>query len=144
MPAGKNAHNQLIGLITSGVDWKTSVDYGFFSTSKIFTAASYGEVWTDDANILRISEHCELPDKARWRNYHAVVTYGWLKRADEPPRLVPVTISAQAELKKKTYWCHGQFTDYKIFGSRVKIKSFQSQPVTGPQTAESKPLFWLP
>jgi hypothetical protein len=100
--------------------FKSVSDFVFFAVSKIFTAACYGEVWTDeDTNMLRMSEHYELPGK--WKNYQGVVTYGWLQRTDETPRLIPLTISTQAEINKNVYWCRGQFTDYQIFGSRVKI-----------------------
>ncbi len=86
----------------------------------IVAVACYGEVWTDEGtNILRMSEHYELPGK--WKHYQGVVTCGWLQRMDEPPRLIPLTISTQAKHNKKIYWCRGRFTDYQIFSSRVKI-----------------------
>jgi hypothetical protein len=95
-------------------------DFIFFATSKIATIPCYGEVWTDeDFNILRISEHFEL--LGDWKHFQAVVTYGWLRRTAETPRLIPLTITAQAELKKKVYWCRGQFTDYQVFSSQVKM-----------------------
>jgi Trypsin-like peptidase domain len=101
-------------------------DFGFFTISKTVALACYGEVWTDeDANIIRISEHLELSDKLKayrgWEDCQVVLTYGWLRRADEPPRLVPLTIYTQARDKKHVYWCRGQFRDYQIFSSRVKI-----------------------
>jgi hypothetical protein len=100
--------------------WRSVVEFGFFTINKDVTVACYGEVWTDeDTNILRMSEHYELPGK--WRDFQGVVTYGWLQRADEAPKLIPLTISTQAEFGKKLYWCRGQFIDYKVFGSRVKI-----------------------
>ncbi|HEY1471596.1 MAG TPA: hypothetical protein VGF61_21335 [Candidatus Acidoferrum sp.] len=100
--------------------WKSNVDFGFFAINKIVTVACYGEVWTDeDTNILRTSENYELPGK--WKNYQAVVIYGWLQRPNESPRLIPLTISTQAQFKKKLYWCRGRFTDYQIFASRVKM-----------------------
>lgn len=102
--------------------WDIGVDYGFFARSKILDAAVYGEVWTDkDLNVLRISEHCEIPETFKWKNYWAVVTYGWLKQPNEPPRQIPVTIYAQTEHNKRTYWCRGQFTDYRMFSSRVRV-----------------------
>lgn len=102
--------------------WDIGVDYVFFARSKVFDAAMYGEVWTDkDINILRISEHCEVPETFKWKDYWAVVTYGWLKRADEPPRLIPLTIYTQAEHKKRVYWCRGQFSNYRIFTSQSKM-----------------------
>lgn len=100
--------------------WKSISDFGFFAVNKIVTVACYGEVWTDeDTNILRMSEHYELP--GRWKDYQAVVTYGWLRRRDEAPRLIPLTISTQAEYNKRVHWCRGQFTNYQIFTSRVRI-----------------------
>src|SRR6266487_5486870 len=101
--------------------FKSITDFVFFTTSKDFTVPCYGEVWTDeDTNILRISEHLELSGK--WRDYQSVVTYGWLRRTDEAPRLIPLTISTQAELnKKKVYWCRSMFTNYRVFSSRTKI-----------------------
>ncbi|SRR6266851_1202644 len=100
--------------------WKSNFDFGFFAVNKIVTVACYGEVWTDeDTNILRMSEHYELPGK--WKDYQGVVTYGWLQRTNETPRLIPLTISTQAEYNKKVYWCRGRFTNYQVFSSRVKI-----------------------
>ena len=101
-------------------------DFGFFTISKAIPVACYGEVWADeDANIIRMSKHLELSDKLKdyrgWDNAQFVLTYGWLERASEPPRLVPLTIFTEARYKKHISWCHGQFTDYQIFGSRVKI-----------------------
>ena len=100
--------------------WKSVVDLGLFAISKTSGVACYGEVWTDrDSNILRMSEHYELPGK--WKDYQALVTYGWLEKANEPPRLIPLTIASQAEYNRKLYWCRGQFTGYQVFGSEVKI-----------------------
>src|SRR6266568_8100105 len=105
----------------------TSVeDFGFLTTSKSVAVACYGEVWTDeDTDIIRMSEHLELSDKLKayrgWEDYQAVLTYGWLKRANEPPRLVPLTIFTEARYKKHISWCRGLFTNYRIFGSQVKI-----------------------
>jgi hypothetical protein len=101
-------------------------DFGFFTISKAVAVTCYGEVWTDeDTNIIRMSEHLELSDKLKayrgWEDCHVVLTYGWLKRVDEPPRLVPLTIFTEARYKKHVSWCHGHFTDYQIFSSRVKI-----------------------
>jgi hypothetical protein len=102
-------------------------DYGLFTISETVAVACYGEVWTDeDMNIMRMSEHLELSDKLKayrgWEECQVVLTYGWLKRAGEPPRLVPLTVFTEARYKKKEiYWCRGQFTDYHIFDSDVKI-----------------------
>ena len=101
-------------------------DFFFFTIGKPVAVACHGEVWTDeDANIIRISEHLELSDKLKvyrgWEDSRVVLTYGWLKLGDEPRRLVPVTIYTEARYKNHVYWCRGQFSDYQIFDSRVKI-----------------------
>jgi len=101
-------------------------DFGFFTISKTVALACYGEVWTDeDANIIRMSEHLELSDKLKayrgWEDCQVVVTYGWLRRANEPLRLVPLTIFTEARYKKHVHWCRGQFRDYQIFSASVKI-----------------------
>jgi hypothetical protein len=99
--------------------WTDINDFVAFSLSHDFTVACYGEVWTDEnTNILRISEHYELTGK--WKNFQGVVTYGWLQREGEP-RLIPLTISTQAESHKKVYWCRGQFMNYQVFSSRVRM-----------------------
>jgi hypothetical protein len=100
--------------------FKSSQYFMFFEVSKTYSVACYGEVWTDeDTNILRISEHLELPRD--WKEYQAVVTYGWLHPEDSTSRLIPLTISSQAELGNKIYWCRGLFTNYQMFGSRIRI-----------------------
>ena len=100
--------------------FKSVRDYGFFEASKIVTIPCHGEVWTDeDLNILRISQHLELPGK--WQDYQSVVNYGWLRLADNTPRLAPLTISTQAEFENKVYWCRGLFTNYRMFGTQTKI-----------------------
>ncbi len=98
----------------------TQRDFIFFTTSKISSHSCYGEVWTDeDFNILRMSEHLE--QAGEWEKYQSVVTFGWLKLADETRRLIPLTIYAQAEHHKKIYWCRGQFRDYRVFSSSAKM-----------------------
>jgi hypothetical protein len=94
--------------------FKSVYDFGFFAFNQIYTVACYGEVWTDeDTNILRISEHLEIPGK--WHDYRGVVTCGWLNGIDQTPRLIPLTISAKVGDKKKVRWCRGVFTDHKVF-----------------------------
>jgi hypothetical protein len=106
--------------------WKDETDLVFLAFSRTFTVACYGEVWTDeDTNILRVSEHYELPGK--WRDFQGVVTYGWLERAGEP-RLTPLTFSTQAEFHKKIYWCRGQFMDYQMFSAQTRIMASQPGP----------------
>jgi len=102
--------------------WDTIDDFGLFETRKTVTVACYGEVWTDEnLNILRISQHLELQGK--WKDYAAVVTYGWLNQADEAPRLIPLTMSAQVAYGKTMHWCRGRFINYKVFSSQIKITS---------------------
>src|SRR5580704_17580111 len=96
-------------------------DHILFKSSKTVQTGCYGEVWTDeDMNIVRMSEHYELPGD-RKVIYHVVVTYGLLTHAGEAPRTIPMTIAAKTEDKNRVDWCRGQFTDYQIFGSQVKI-----------------------
>jgi hypothetical protein len=100
--------------------FKYTMDYLFFVSSKTVTASCYGEVWTDEnTNIVRISEHYQLPGERKI--YHIVVTYGWLRRANDPPVMIPLTFSSEGEGKKHIDWCRGQFTDYQVFSSRVRI-----------------------
>lgn len=100
--------------------FKSVRDFGLFSRDKIVSVPCYGEVWaTEDFNILRISEHLELPGD--WQDYESVVTYGWLRKTGEALQRVPLTISTRAVFKKKEYWCRGLFTNYGIFSSRAKI-----------------------
>lgn len=101
-------------------------DYGVFERTRIATAPCFGEVWTDqNINIERISEHIELPEHIeryyKWKDHGTVVTYGWLRLVDEAPRLVPLTISTEAEYRKKVYWCRGVFMNYRVFVSKAKI-----------------------
>jgi hypothetical protein len=101
-------------------------DFAFFTISNKVQTACYGEVWTDtDTNIVRISEHLELSDKLKayrgWEESDVVLTYGWLKRENEPSRRVPLTTFVQSRYKKHVFWCRGLFTDYRIFDSRVRI-----------------------
>ncbi len=92
----------------------------FYSRGKTVDAPCYGEVWTDeDFNILRMSEHLELSGK--WKAYESVVTYGWLRRAGEVDRLIPVTILTQIRNDGKVHWCRGLFTNYRIFDAQAKI-----------------------
>jgi len=96
-----------------------TINFGLFTTRKTFVTACYGEVWTDEnSDILRISEHFEFASKM---NLQAVVTYGWLKKTAEEPRIVPFTLAMQTEHKNKVYWCRSQFTNYRVFSSRVRI-----------------------
>lgn len=101
-------------------------DFGFFTAHKAVAVGCYGEVWTDkDTNIVRMSENLELSDKLKayrgWQDFQIVLTYGWLERANEPKRLVPLTILTQARQKKHVYWCRGYFTDYHEFTVRARL-----------------------
>lgn len=98
--------------------FRSVMNYDFFqrSTTKFYDC--HGEVWTDESGIiLRISQALDLPGP--WYRWWGVMTYGWLEK-DGTPYLVPVTIATQAE-HKKTYWCRGLFTDYEMFGAKVRL-----------------------
>jgi hypothetical protein len=101
-------------------------DFGFFTVGKIVAVACYGEVWTDeDMNILRMSERFDLSEKLGafrgWEGNDVIITYGWLDRANEPPRLVPLTIYTEARDKKHIYWCRGNFTNYHVFSVKARL-----------------------
>ena len=107
-------------------------DYGFFMIGKTVAVACYGEAWTDgDLNIIRISEHLDLSDKLKaykgWEDYLVVITYGWLKRADEPSRLIPLTIYVQGK-NKKVYWCRGAFINYRVFSTKSRLMTGSLTP----------------
>lgn len=95
-------------------------DLGLIRSWKRYYAECYGEVWTDEnMNILRISEHYVLPEKLH--EYFGVVTYGWIKIANEPSRLLPLTFFTQAGRPASLIWCRGNFTRYRVFTSHSKL-----------------------
>jgi len=103
-------------------------DYGFFTVGKAVAMACYGEVWTDEnLNIIRMSKRLDFSEKLKafrgWQDVHSVLTYGWLERTNEPPRLVPLTIYTEAREGKHIYWCREHFTDYRVFsvGARIAV-----------------------
>jgi len=99
-------------------------NYGFFVHKQKRIVSCYGEVWTDEnTNILRISQTLELP--RHWGNYQVVVTYGWLDRVNEPPRLIPLTFFSEWNDKKAVDWCRGQFTDYQEFSAKATLGSYK-------------------
>jgi hypothetical protein len=104
-----------------------TADFILFKIPKLISPACYGEVWTDvDRNIIRISEHLDLSDKLKGNlgpgDTYNVITYGWFKRANDSPRLVPLTIYTEARYKKRhVYWCRGQFMNYRVFATEAKI-----------------------
>src|SRR5208337_2477654 len=107
--------------------FRSIFDFELFVINKDVTVPCYGEVWTDEeANIVRMSLHLE--NRGWWKHYQSVVTYGWLQRRGEIPRLIPLTISTQAERGKRVYWCRGQFVNYQVFRSQV-VKMVTKQPV---------------
>jgi len=114
---------QYRGDVEDGVcRFRQDLDLGFLQTHKTYSVSCYGEVWTDvEMNVLRLSQHLELPGK--WKNYEVVLTYGQLQKAGEPERLVPITISTQAERNHKVYWCRERFMNYRLFNSQVRIVS---------------------
>ena len=98
--------------------FRSVMNFGFFqrSTAKFYDCR--GEVWMDESGIiLRISEAIDL--LGPWYRWWGVMTYGWLEK-DGTQYLVPVTITTQAE-HTKTYWCRGLFTDYEMFGVKVRL-----------------------
>jgi hypothetical protein len=114
--------------------FKAIEDFGFFTVGKTVAVACYGEAWTDeDTNIIRMSGHLDLSDKLKayrgWEDFQVVLTYGWLKRADEPPRLIPLTTYTEAkDNKKKIYWCRGAFINYRVFTTRSRLLSGSLTP----------------
>lgn len=124
---------QWVGQIEDGIcKFKTIVDFGFASMSKVNTLECYGEVWTDnDLNLVRASENYKL--LGTWKNYHGVVTFGVVTIGEHKVR-VPVTIATQAEYHGKLYWCQGIFSEYHEFASTVKI----GNPAIGSATGTAK------
>lgn len=99
---------------------RTVLDFGLFSVHKDFASAPHGEVWTDEhENIVRMSLHCEKSGWG-WGPGETIVTYGWLTKPGDGPRLVPVTILYKSS-KRKLYWCRGQFVNYREFISRPRL-----------------------
>jgi Trypsin-like peptidase domain len=99
-------------------------DFALFTRSRTRAVACYGEVWTDqDTNILRISQRLDLSEKAfrGWEDLYVIVTYGWADRADGVSLLVPLTIYTEIRDKKHTYWCRGNFTDYRVFSVGARL-----------------------
>jgi hypothetical protein len=96
-------------------------EYMLFTTHHVDTVSCYGEVWTDeDLNIVRASESYNLLGK--WRQFHGIVTYGVVDVAGRETRL-PLTVTVQAMYGEggKLYWCDGIYTDYRRFGTTVRI-----------------------
>ncbi len=124
---------QWVGEREDGIcKFKTILDFGFASRSKVDTLACYGEVWTDNnLNLVRASENYK--SLGSWKNYHGVVTFGVIAIGDHKVR-VPVTIATQAEYRGKLYWCQGIFSDYHEFASTVEI----GNPATGSATEAAK------
>jgi hypothetical protein len=96
------------------------VDFGFAEFHRPKVLPCYGEVWTDeDMHILRISQHLELT--GRWHNWKEVVTFGWVDTTIGSSRLLPVTISAQAQYRNTIHWCNGRFMNYHTFSATSRI-----------------------
>jgi hypothetical protein len=51
------------------------------------------------------------------------MTHGWLPHRGDPPHLIPVSISTQAQYNGKIHWCRSGFINYQVFSSRVKMMS---------------------
>ena len=101
-------------------------DFGLFVKRRTETDNCYGEVWTnEDLNIIRISEHLDLRNKS---TYQTVVTYGWLRRKGDEPRLIPVAIAAELASGKRVLWCRGEFINYQVFTTKARILSGSVTP----------------
>jgi hypothetical protein len=103
-------------------------DFGFWESSRIVFVPCYGEVWTDqEMNILRMSKRLDLSSRMKefngWEDVYVILTYGWLNRSNEAPRLAPLTIYSEARTRKHMYWCKGHFTDYQMFSVGTKVGS---------------------
>ena len=101
-------------------------DFGFFKVGKTVAVGCYGEAWTDEnMNITRISENLDLSDKLReylgYKSFRVVLTYNWIKIAEEASQLAPLTIFTEAFDGKKTVWCRGIFTNYRMFASHSTV-----------------------
>jgi hypothetical protein len=93
----------------------------------------HGEVWLDEAGmILRISETMNL--SGQWGRALRVVNYGSLER-DGARYFVPVTFVTEAG-NKTGYWCRGRFTDYGMFGVKVRwVTATESEQTRSAVTA---------
>lgn len=101
---------------------RNKLNFLFFTVTNIVPVSCFGEVWTDrDMNVLRMSEHYE--PTGQWKDYMAVMTYGWLKAGDGHPRFVPLSIFNLAKRGNTVHWCNGRFVNYRIFSTSVKISS---------------------
>jgi hypothetical protein len=109
-------------------EFQAIMDYVFFTTSSTVNLACYGEVWTDEhINIFRISEQLDFSQNLKaykgWQSRTAVLTYGWLKLADQNSWLVPLTTYVEGRNGKHIYWCRGHFMDYRVYsvGARLVV-----------------------
>jgi hypothetical protein len=101
-------------------EYDSITDYMLFARSKRYKHTCFGEAWTDmDTNILRMSMNYE--DFDGWKNFGCMMTYGWLRRDTETPRLIPVTLITQGRRNKKVYWCRSEFTNYQVFAAESRI-----------------------
>lgn len=90
---------------------------GWWGAKKFFDC--HGEVWLNESGtILRISQ--TLDPGGAWHRWFGVITYGWIDK-DGKRFLVPVTIATQAGHRDNTYWCRGLFTDYQMFGTKIRM-----------------------
>jgi len=106
--------------------FRAIVDYMFFTIKSDVDLACHGEVWTDEhMNILRMSQQLDfsrnLSAYKGWQSRIAVLTYGWLKLADQKRWLAPLTTYVEGQQGKHVYWCRGHFTDYRVFSVGARI-----------------------
>jgi len=87
-------------------------------------------------NEAKSCENLDVSDKLKayrgWQHCHVVFTYGWLNQADEPPRLVPLTILTEARDKKHIYWC-----------AAISRTTIRSSPMRGSLQIKTTPPRWI-
>lgn len=118
---GQSLHvYQYIGKVEDNIcSFDTQSDLGFVVLHNVKQLECFGEVWTDkDENILRISQNLKMV--GGWANYHDIVTYDWVE-IDGERKMVPATVSSQAERGGHTYWCRGVFTNYQEFKVKTQF-----------------------
>jgi hypothetical protein len=74
-------------------------------------------------------EHYKL--RGQWEDYQAVVTYGWLRRANESPRLIPLSIS-------KRVHCSSTGVAGALLTTRYSAAIGQGKPVYEPSGSERR------
>lgn len=95
------------------------------ATTQCYSVSKESLAATRHANPANISEstikRLRVVLAIHVENYRVVATYDWLRKTNETPKLIPLTIFAEAEVHNKTYWCRNTFTNYRIFDSKIKL-----------------------